>query len=156
MSTHTGGDRINAMLNYGYGILRAHGVRATLAAGLDPALGMWHSHRSNAFNLVADLMEPFRPAIDYAIINAPRYSALSKPETKKYLAATCAAPFGQSRTHLPASIAALASRYALYIEGRANSFDAESWQPPSSPPTTTTAAPATLTPTEPATADDHA
>lgn len=62
-----GGDRLNAMLNYGYGILCGIRVRAVLAAGLVPSLGMWHRHRPNPFNLVADLMEPFRPVVDHAV-----------------------------------------------------------------------------------------
>jgi len=54
----------NALLNYGYAILRAGVARAIMAAGLHPAFGLMHSNRSNPMVLVDDLMEPFRPVVD--------------------------------------------------------------------------------------------
>lgn len=58
------GDGINAMLNYGYAIVRASVARAIVAAGLMPALGIHHSNRANAFCLADDLVEPLRPIVD--------------------------------------------------------------------------------------------
>jgi len=55
---------VNALLNYGYAILRAAVARAVIAAGLLPALGLFHSNRGNAFCLADDLMEPLRPLVD--------------------------------------------------------------------------------------------
>lgn len=60
----TDGDGVNALLNYGYAVLRAAVARALVAAGLQPALGIHHTNRSNAFALADDLMEPLRPAVD--------------------------------------------------------------------------------------------
>lgn len=57
-------DPINAHLNYGYAILRAAVARAIVAAGFQPALGLHHANRANAFCLADDLMEPLRPLID--------------------------------------------------------------------------------------------
>lgn len=57
----------NAMLNYGYTVLRAATARAVVAAGLHPSIGLHHSHDNNAMRLVDDLMEPFRPFIDHAV-----------------------------------------------------------------------------------------
>jgi CRISP-associated protein Cas1 len=54
----------NSLLNYGYAIVRAAVARALVGAGLLPALGLHHSHRSNAFCLADDLMEPLRPLVD--------------------------------------------------------------------------------------------
>ena len=54
----------NALLNYGYSVLRAAVTRALVSSGLFPALGIFHHHRSNAFPLSDDLMEPFRPFVD--------------------------------------------------------------------------------------------
>lgn len=54
----------NAMLNYGYAVLRAGMARALVAAGLLPALGIHHRHRANAFCLADDLIEPLRPMVD--------------------------------------------------------------------------------------------
>lgn len=58
---------LNAMLNYGYTVLRAATARAVIAAGLHPTLGLHHSNDSNPMRLVDDLMEPFRPIIDLKI-----------------------------------------------------------------------------------------
>ena len=55
---------INSLLNYGYSVLRAAVTRALVSSGLFPALGIFHHHRSNAFPLSGDLMEPFRPFVD--------------------------------------------------------------------------------------------
>lgn len=55
---------INALLNYGYAVLRAATARALVAAGLYPALGLHHTNQANAFVLADDMMEPFRPLVD--------------------------------------------------------------------------------------------
>lgn len=55
---------INALLNYGYAIVRAAVARAIVVAGLHPAIGLHHRHRSNAFCLADDLVEPLRPLVD--------------------------------------------------------------------------------------------
>ena len=60
-------DGPNAMLNYGYTVLRAATARAVVAAGLHPSLGLHHSHDNNAMRLVDDMMEPFRPVIDWTV-----------------------------------------------------------------------------------------
>jgi CRISPR-associated protein Cas1 len=57
-------DIINAMLNYSYAIIRASMARSVSASGLLPVFGLWHQSRYNAFNLVDDLMEVFRPFCD--------------------------------------------------------------------------------------------
>jgi len=57
----------NALLNYGYTVLRAATARAVVAAGLNPTIGLFHSNRGNAFALADDLMEPFRPLVDCAV-----------------------------------------------------------------------------------------
>ncbi|MFZ3482149.1 type II CRISPR-associated endonuclease Cas1 [Sphingomonas sp. 3-13AW] len=58
------GDRRNGLLNYGYAIVRAALARACAASGLLPAFGVHHCSRTNPFNLVDDLLEPFRPLVD--------------------------------------------------------------------------------------------
>ena len=58
---------INALLNYGYTILRAAVSRAIVSSGLFPAIGLFHHNRSNAFPLADDLMEPYRPFVDDAV-----------------------------------------------------------------------------------------
>ncbi len=55
---------LNALLNYGYAVLRAAIARALVSGGLHPALGVHHSNRGNPFCLADDLIEPLRPLID--------------------------------------------------------------------------------------------
>ncbi len=55
---------INACLDYGYSILRSLIARITVSKGLNPQLGIFHRSTTNAFNLVDDFMEPFRPIVD--------------------------------------------------------------------------------------------
>lgn len=66
------GEGLNALLNYGYTVLRACTARAVVAAGLHPSIGLHHSHDNNAMRLVDDLMEPFRPVIDLKVWNLHR------------------------------------------------------------------------------------
>jgi CRISPR-associated protein Cas1 len=58
-------DLRNAMLNYGYAILRAGVARGLVAAGLLPAFGIHHAGAQNAFNLADDLLEVLRPVVDW-------------------------------------------------------------------------------------------
>lgn len=57
----------NSLLNYGYTILRAAVARALLGSGLFPAVGIFHRNRYNAFPLADDVMEPYRPFVDFAV-----------------------------------------------------------------------------------------
>lgn len=59
----------NAMLNYGYTVLRAVVSRAICAAGLHPTIGVFHANRTNAFALSDDLMEPYRPFVDQLVLD---------------------------------------------------------------------------------------
>jgi len=57
----------NAMLNYGYAVLRAGTARAIVAAGLHPSLSLHHKSGGDALALADDLMEPFRPTVDLIV-----------------------------------------------------------------------------------------
>lgn len=57
----------NRLLNYGYAILRAAMGRAICAAGLHPSLGLHHKSRENPWCLCDDLMEPYRPLVDFEV-----------------------------------------------------------------------------------------
>lgn len=94
----------NRFLNYGYAILRAVTARAIVAAGLHPSLGLHHHNRYNPFCLADDLMEPFRPRIDLAVVRLlahhPKHTDLT-PELKRRLLAFLDERFdldGESRT----------------------------------------------------------
>lgn len=62
-------DGVNALLNYGYGILYARVWGAVVNAGLDPFAGFLHVDRPGKPSLVLDLTEEFRqPVVDRAVI----------------------------------------------------------------------------------------
>lgn len=62
---------VNAMLNYGYGILTGNVWNAILNAGLEPFAGFLHVDRPGKPSLVLDLVEEFRqPVVDRAVLSA--------------------------------------------------------------------------------------
>ena len=63
------GDYPNALLNYGYAILRAVIARALVGSGMLPTLGIHHHNRYNAYCLADDIMEPYRPFVDRLVVN---------------------------------------------------------------------------------------
>lgn len=80
------GNGLNAMLNYGYTIMRAATARSVIAAGLHPTISLHHSNENNAMRLVDDLMEPFRPMIDLKIWQLNRQGETQiTPESKRTL-----------------------------------------------------------------------
>lgn len=58
-----------AQLDYGYGILRAGIGRSAVAGGWLVSRGIHHSSDLNAFNLVDDFIEPFRPLVDLIVFD---------------------------------------------------------------------------------------
>ncbi len=58
---------VNGLLNYGYSIIRAMVARSICCAGLHPTIGIFHQNQYNSLCLADDLMEPFRPWIDYIV-----------------------------------------------------------------------------------------
>lgn len=63
-------DPLNAMLNYGYGVLESEVWRAVHYAGLDPYGGFLHADRPGKPSMVLDLMEEFRQQLaDRPVLN---------------------------------------------------------------------------------------
>lgn len=58
----------NFLFNYGYAILRAATARALSGSGLLPTLGIFHRNRYNAYALADDIMEPYRPYVDWLVL----------------------------------------------------------------------------------------
>lgn len=74
----------NALLNYGYAILRAVVARALVGSGLLPTLGIHHHNRYNAYCLADDVMEPYRPYVDELVIKVfEKYGSSSEELTKE-------------------------------------------------------------------------
>ncbi len=63
------GEGLNGYLNYGYAVLRATVARALCGAGLHPGLPLHHHNRYDPFCLADDLMEPYRPLVDRAVVS---------------------------------------------------------------------------------------
>lgn len=80
------GDGINALLNYGYAVMRAGMARAVCSAGLFPALGIHHDNNLNQFCLVDDLFEIYRPMVDLIVFKMIENGESELvPESKKIL-----------------------------------------------------------------------
>lgn len=99
-----GADGANAMLNYGYAILRAATARAAVSAGLCPSLAVHHASGGDALRLADDLMEPFRPTVDITVhdLVAAGESELTN-EVKARLAAVLRIDFITDNGHSPLS-----------------------------------------------------
>lgn len=121
----------NACLDYGYSVLRGHLMRAVLAAGLAPALGVFHRGRGNAFALADDLIEPFRPAIDEVALRLPDTASPSDREVKQLLVAAASQRFDGGGHGIPAVAEALAQSFGRYVEGDVDRLQVLSWQGPS-------------------------
>ena len=122
----------NACLDYGYSVLRGHLMRAVLAAGLAPALGVFHRGRGNAFALADDLIEPFRPAIDEVALQLPPTASPSDRTVKQLLVAAASQRFDKDGHGIPAVAEALAQSFGHYVEGNIDRLNVLSWQGPSS------------------------
>lgn len=121
----------NACLDYGYSVLRGHLMRAVLAAGLAPALGVFHRGRGNAFALADDLIEPFRPAIDEVALRLPETASPSDRGVKQVLVAAASQRFDSDGHGIPTVAEALAQSFGRYVEGDVDRLSVVSWQGPS-------------------------
>ena len=121
----------NACLDYGYSVLRGHLMRAVLAAGLAPALGVFHRGRGNAFALADDLIEPFRPAIDEVALQLPPTASPSDRSVKQLLVMAASQRFDGEGHGIPAVAEALAQSFGRYVEGDIDRLNVLSWQGPS-------------------------
>ena len=61
----TGG--LNSLLNYGYAVLLSTILQKLFGVGLDPTWGISHVARERSTPLAYDLMEPFRPCVDWRV-----------------------------------------------------------------------------------------
>ena len=58
---------MNDFLNYGYAVLLSTVLQKLFAVGLDPTWGLSHAPRERSTPLAYDLMEPFRPCVDWRV-----------------------------------------------------------------------------------------
>ncbi len=104
----------NALLNYGYAVMRATIARAVIASGLHPSIGINHANRGNAFALADDLVEPFRPLVD-ALVVAMIERGVDRldPPQKRRFARLIAFDLQVGGEMSPASIAAVRLTHSL-------------------------------------------
>lgn len=117
---------LNAMLNYGYTVLRAATARAVVAAGLHPTIGLHHSNEGNAMRLVDDLMEPFRPMIDLKVWQLHKHGeGQITPESKRALVRTLYDDMQTSAGATPVMVCAqkLATSLAQVFMGEKDKLD---------------------------------
>ena len=72
---------VNAALDYGYAILLSSFNREIVMNGYLTYFGIHHCSQENQFNLASDLMEPFRPFVDYWVKAHERIKELT-PDIK--------------------------------------------------------------------------
>lgn len=83
----------NALLNYGYTVLRAATARAVVASGLHPSLSVNHKSGGDPLALADDLMEPFRPTIDLRVHSLLDAGVATVPDARAALVETLNAAF---------------------------------------------------------------
>ena len=65
--TRTAENSVNAALNYGYGVILSAFNREIALNGYITQLALFHDNMFNPFNFGSDLMEPFRPIVDFYV-----------------------------------------------------------------------------------------
>ncbi|MDD3807782.1 MAG: CRISPR-associated endonuclease Cas1 [Candidatus Marinimicrobia bacterium] len=61
-------DEVNALLNYGYGILYGQVEKAIILAGLDPYIGFIHTDNYAKVSLVFDVIEQYRIWVEQSVL----------------------------------------------------------------------------------------
>ncbi len=74
---------LNALLNYGYAVIRAAVARSLTAAGLHPSMGIHHHNQYNPYCLADDMMEPLRPLVDAEVYDLYEHHSTLKIEVNK-------------------------------------------------------------------------
>ena len=98
---------VNALLNYGYAILRAMIARSLVGTGLHPAIGLNHHNQYNGLCLADDLMEPFRPWIDAIVYRISKQEGAPEVnrQTKQQLLQLLSEKVAWKGKHMPFMVA---------------------------------------------------
>lgn len=127
---------MNKALNYGYSILRSTIARAVVARGLMPQLGVRHDNQLNQFNLVDDLIEPYRPFVDEKVrkLFIPREQEFDRYVRGELLSVLNRfVQIGAEKTQLVNAIRLTADSYVGALkEKRANRLSLPAWAEESS------------------------
>lgn len=123
-------DHRNSHLNYSYTILRGLVIRNIVAAGLWPTLGIWHRNRSNQFALADDIIEPFRPAADWLVMQIGHDVALTEPGIRQHLVGVGNVKFGGDGYTVSTELERLCQHFAQYVEGDIDKLRVPVWRIP--------------------------
>lgn len=122
-------DPFNSALDYGYTVLRGIGIRAVTSAGLSSALGVFHRGRDNPFNLVDDLMEPFRPMVDQIVFTQLELEdQLDKSAKHTIVEILTTVPFNAKGQTVSTVFEELAQTYGQYVEGQVDRCAPQAWE----------------------------
>ena len=119
------GTAVNAALNYGYSILLSMVNREIVEKGYLTILGIHHRSNENQFNLGSDLMEPFRPVVDYWVANQ-NFTELT-PDVKYGLvdALNIELIYCRKKTLLRNALSKYVSDYLNYLSGATKEISLE-------------------------------
>jgi len=108
-------------LDYGYAIVRAAIARSLVGHGLFPPVGLHHDSQLNAFNLADDVLEPYRPFVDFIAMSGS--ADASTAEGRRILVSVLQAPcvlLSRSHTLLTAIDATVAGLVRAIAEKNAS------------------------------------
>ena len=80
------GDSPNQFFNFGYSVLRSIVARAIVETGLLPVLGIFHKNKYNPYCLADDVMETYRPFVDFMVMEWLKAHPDSEDLTKEFKA----------------------------------------------------------------------
>ena len=115
------GDGPNALLNFGYSVVRSATARSLCMSGLHAGIGLFHHNRSNSFPLADDIMEIWRPFIDFRVYQITSQDGLPDkditPQIKAELLSTLnmAVPIGEEKLPFDLAIQRCSASLAMSI-----------------------------------------
>lgn len=124
------GTGINALLNYGYAVMRASMIRALCGSGLQTALGVNHNNNLNQFCLADDFFEIYRPIVDYFVYDLWQKNETELlPQTKQKLVTCLKANVITEKGKTPAyqSMHYLANSYVQAMEIKNANIELPLW-----------------------------
>ena len=93
----------NAMLNYGYAVLRAATARAIVSTSLHPSLPVHHKSGGDPLSLADDLMDPFRLTIDLCVYELLMEGVTTVDEARTQIVECLSAVFNTTNGNSPLS-----------------------------------------------------
>ena len=125
---HTSKDAVNLALNYGYTVLRSRAVSAVVSAGLHPGIGVFHHNHANPFALADDIVEPFRPAVDSAVLSLGADLDMENPSTKKILVAASSALMGNGQMSVVSEMNRMCQNIGMFFEDKNSPMRIPVWR----------------------------